>query len=250
MPTPFSLAVATPSRRGLFSTSYVQSLWDLQSACLLRGIPVQLLTLQNQSMVDRARNTLTGHFLGKTDFSHLLFLDDDMGFDVTDVMRMFEWHSYDVVAAMYPRKQIDWERVKQVVLAHPEIEPSMLPQIAGQYGGMQTFLHDGDTPAAALESPMPIRETGTGIMLISRACLQRLVAAGIPYALPTGPLDFTVYEFFRQKIIDGRLLGEDFYFCNLVREHGGTVYGCAWPRVVHSGPYDFIGDMRSILAVS
>ncbi|WP_241024206.1 hypothetical protein [Paraburkholderia sp. Ac-20340] len=245
----FSVAVATPSHRGLFSTAYVRSVWGLQSACIARGVPVELLTLPNQSLVDRARNLLASFFLHKTSLSHMLFVDDDMGFDVPDIMRMLDWHAYDVVAAMYPRKEIDWAQVKRAVLAHPDIDPSTLPQVAGQYGGMQTFLHEADTPAAALQAPMPVAETGTGIMLIARDCLQRLVDAGVPRAMPDGAADFPIYEFFSQRVIDGRMLGEDFYFCNLVRKHGGEVYGCAWPGVVHSGQYDFIGNLAAVQAL-
>ncbi|WP_412026105.1 hypothetical protein [Burkholderia cepacia] len=246
----FSLAIGTPSHRGLFSTSYVRSLWGLQRSCLTQGIPVELLTLPNQSMVDRARNILASFFLQKTDFSHLLFVDDDMGFDVADLMRMFDWRAHDVVAALYPRKEIDWARVKQAVLNQPDIDPALLPQVAGQYGGMQTFLKESDTPADALDVPMPLRETGTGIMLISRTCLERLAGAGVPCGRSDGSADYPVYEFFRQKVMDGRLVGEDFYFCNLVREHGGVVYGCAWPLVVHTGSYDFIGNLKMTSALS
>ncbi|SAK40863.1 hypothetical protein AWB82_00250 [Caballeronia glebae] len=246
----FSLAVATPSHRGLFTTSYVSSLWGLQQSCIARDTRIELLTLPNQSMVDRARNTLSSFFLHKTDFSHMLFLDDDMGFNVADIMRMFDWLDYDVVAAMYPRKEFDWARIKQAVLANPEIDPTLLPLVAGHYHGMQTFLQEKDTLAAALDAPMPVREIGTGIMLIARACLQRLVNAEIPYAAAGEEGDFPVHEFFIQKVIDGRLVGEDFYFCNLVRKHGGTVYGCAWPDVVHTGSYDFIGNVASIASVS
>ncbi|MDR2852754.1 MAG: hypothetical protein LBV61_06865 [Burkholderiaceae bacterium] len=249
MDNTFSLAIGTPSHRGLFSTSYVRAIWGLQKACLTRGTRIELLTLPNLSMVDRARNVLTSFFLLKTDFSHLLFLDDDTGFNADDVMRMFDWPQYDVVAAMYPRKEIDWDRVKQTVLAHPEIDPKLLPRIAGHYGGMQTFLKEGDTPTQALEAPMPVRETGTGVMLISRACLQRLVDAGIPWGKSDQNVDFPIYEFFIQKVVDGRLLGEDFYFCDLVRKHGGTVYGCAWPMVIHTGSCDFIGDIPAIASL-
>lgn len=250
MSSTFSLAVATPSHRGLFTTSYVRSLWGLQRSCLARGISVELLTLPNQSLVDRARNTLASFFLRKTDCTHMLFVDDDMGFNVADIMRMLDWHNYDVVAAMYPRKEIDWGRIKDAVLAHPEIDPALLPQIAGQYGGMQTFLNEGDTPSAALAAPMPIREAGTGIMLIARACLDRLVQEDIPCAAPNGVTDFPVYEFFSQKVIDGRLVGEDFYFCNLVRKYGCAVYGCAWPNVVHTGQYDFVGNLQSLQSIA
>ncbi|WP_277187301.1 hypothetical protein [Caballeronia sp. BR00000012568055] len=245
-----SIAVATPTHRGLFSASYVRGVWGLQSACIQRGIPVELLILSNLTMVDRARNLLTSFFLHRTQFSHMLFLDDDMGFVVEDLMRMFEWPQYDVIAAMYGSKNIDWARVKEAVLRHPEVDPSQLAQVAGRTEGMYTFLRDSDRAADALHAPMPVSEIGTGVMLISRACLERLVAAGIPSAAPNAESDFPVHEFFRQKVIDGRLVGEDFYFCNLVREYGGTVYGCAWPRIVHSGPYDFVSNIQAIESLS
>jgi hypothetical protein len=250
MSSNFSLAIATPTHRGLFSASYVRSVWGLQRACIERGISVELLLLPNLTMIDRARSVLASFFLHRTQFSHMLFLDDDMGFDIDDVMRMFDWPQHDVVAAMYGSKNIDWARIRQAVLKHPDVHPSQLEQIAGRTDGMYTFLHETDSPAEALQAPMPVREIGTGIMLISRACLQRLANAGIPVAAPDASSDFPVHEFFRQKVIDGRLVGEDFYFCNLVREHGGTVYGCAWPRIVHSGPYDFYSNVQGILALS
>jgi len=247
MSASFSVAVATPTHRGMFSTAYVRSLWGLQQACIERGTRIELLTLPNQSMVDRARNILASFFLHKTDFSHLLFIDDDMGFDVADVMKMFSWPQYDVVAAAYPCKEIDWARVKLAVLANPGIDPRQLPQIVGKYDGMHTFLHEGDSLVGALDEPMRINEAGTGMMLISRQCLSRLANDGIPHANPDAANDFPLHEFFRQKVKDGRLLGEDFYFCNLVREHGGEVYACAWPTIVHSGQYEFTGNTRAVL---
>ncbi|KMQ81279.1 hypothetical protein BPMI_02057c [Candidatus Burkholderia pumila] len=248
MSNTFSLAIATPTHRGLFSasSSYVRSVWGLQSACIGRGIPVELLLLPNLTMVDRARNLLASFFLHKTNFTHMLFLDDDMGFAVDDVMRMFEWHRLDVVAAMYGSKNIDWARIRDAVLTYPDADPSWLAQVAGRIDGMHTFLRDTDSATEALHTRIPVREIGTGIMLISRAYLERLIAAGIPSAAPDASSDHPVHEFFRQKVIDGRLVGEDFYFCNLVREHGGTVYGCAWPRTVHSGPYDFVSDVQAM----
>jgi hypothetical protein len=245
--TAFSVAIATPTHRGLFSAAYVRSLWGLQQACIQRGIRVELLMLPNQSMVDRARNILAGFFLHKTDYSHLLFIDDDMGFEVADALKMFNWPQHDVVAAAYPCKEIDWARVKHAVLHNPDIDPQQLPQIAGKYDGMHTFLHEGDSLAAALDEPMQVGEAGTGMMLISRACLLRLADDGIPCARANAANDFPLHEFFRQKVKDGRLLGEDFYFCDLVREHGGAVYLCAWSTIVHSGQYEFVGNTRAVL---
>lgn len=251
MAAAFSLAIATPTHRGLFTNAYVRSLWGLQRYCLSHSIDVELLTLANNSMIDRARNILTSHFLHRTQFSHLLFIDDDMGFYIDDLVRMFQWHHYDVVAAMCPHKGLDWQRVKDLIAARPDIDPAVLPHLAGKYTGMYNFLHSEKVDHTSLANPIPMKEIGTGIMLISRNCLERVINSGIPSAeITDNQGSLPIHEFFRQKVLDGRLIGEDFYFCHLVRQCGGEVYGCAWPTVIHSGQYEYSGNVQSITEVT
>ena len=100
----FSLFVATPSHRGLFCEKYIHSLLDLQRYCLTNAIEIQTVTARI-GIIDRARNVLASIFLLNTSATHMLFIDDDMGFSDKELVKMFEWRDKDVVAAMYPKKK-------------------------------------------------------------------------------------------------------------------------------------------------
>ena len=200
------------------------------------------------SVISYARNLLASHFLTRTEHTHLLFVDDDMGFNADEIARMFDWGSAEVVAAMCPKRKLDWRRIKAAVLAHPDVSPEALPNLAGDYQGM--FVLPGTSATFAIgPNPVPVESIGTGIMMISRGCLETLVArANLGTVRDPAHADHPVYEFFGNPVLAGGFAGEDLFFCNLVRRHGGTVLGCPWPVVTHSGPYDFIGDLQGIAA--
>jgi hypothetical protein len=242
VPGEFSIAIATPTVRASLTAPYVRSLFDLQTICQARGIPVQLLLLANVSSIDFARNVLSSQFLYQTKCSHMFFIDDDMGFNPEELALMFEWRDTDVVAAMCPKRSIDWARIKQAVLAHPEIEPAKLGALGGDYKGM--FILPDNAPTMTVgPKPMEVDAIGTGIMMISRACLMKLLAAGrIPTTTSHLTLGHPMHNFFRTT----EEHGEDHYFCHQVRRHGGKVLGCPWLTVTHTGQYDFVGDIKGI----
>src|SRR5262245_3413106 len=98
--------IATPSHRGTFCENYLHSVVGLQKYCLMNGIGFQMMTGQF-GVVDRARNVQAAMFLQKTSATHMLFIDDDMGFNVDELAKMFEWRHKDVVAVMYPKRKFD-----------------------------------------------------------------------------------------------------------------------------------------------
>ncbi|CAH2788371.1 MAG: hypothetical protein CBHOC_2229 [uncultured Caballeronia sp.] len=77
MTSPFSLAVATPTRSGSFCMDYVGSMLELQHQYLARGIDFRFLPLANVTLIDLVRNTLANRFLWETSCTHLLFVDDE-----------------------------------------------------------------------------------------------------------------------------------------------------------------------------
>ena len=63
----------------------------------------------NESLITRARNYCVDEFM-RSDSTHMLFLDADIGFNANDVIAMLAMQSdespYDVLAAPYPKKSI------------------------------------------------------------------------------------------------------------------------------------------------
>jgi hypothetical protein len=51
-----------------------------------------------------------------------------------------------------------------------------------------------------------------------------------------------VYDFFKVQNVDHELLSEDYNFCHMYREHGGTVWVAPWCVLGHFGAYLFSGQ--------
>ena len=243
---PFSLQVATPSHRGNYCAHYVLAVVALQNLCLKSNVEFELKTTEGISNIDRARNMLASLFLQQSNASHMLFIDDDMGFTPDELFGMFEWRNHaDVVAAMYPAKRIDWERIKRIIIANPDIETAHLPNLASSYTGMWKQAEQGPIPAGT--APVPVDAIGTGLMMISRQCLLRLTRqANIPVIAKDEVTGLPIYEFFRSRIRDGMAQGEDYYFCELVRRNGGTVLGYPGVTTTHTGKHSYVGDLSGL----
>jgi hypothetical protein len=92
---------------------------------------------------------------------------------------------------------------------------------------------------------VPVAAIATGLMLISRRCLLRLIEqAGLPVVAKHPVTGGDMHEFFKSQIVNGRHVGEDDYFCDLVRRHGGEVWGCPWIAATHTGQYTYTGDLK------
>ena len=87
---------------------------QLVALCASKQIELQFATIGNESLITRARNTLVQLFMDG-DYTHLLFIDADLAFNPESVLRMVDFNK-DVVTGVYPRKTIDWTKVKNKVI--------------------------------------------------------------------------------------------------------------------------------------
>jgi len=165
---------------------------------------VVIRTLNGDSLVSRARNTLTAEFL-KTDCTHLLFLDSDLIFSGDQIKRLIS-HNKDVVAGFYPKKQdgpVNW-------VCNAKFEPNQANR-----RGLQE-----------------VRYMGTGFLLIKRNVFERMIEKHgdeICYHPDSRPKE-TEWDFWSvgpYQDSEGfrRYLSEDWYFCQRWLDMGGKVYG-------------------------
>ncbi|WP_448950912.1 hypothetical protein [Labrys neptuniae] len=243
---PSHVLIATPSLRAP-TVGYAESLFSLQKLLGKAGTEVDLKIAAGISVIAHARNYLASLALARPEISHLLFIDDDLSFEAGEVLEMLRWSESDVVAAIYSRREFDWERIKKIVLANPAIDSADLPGLGGVYRGM--FWLDGDQRRLVPGmQPMLMERIGTGLMLISRACLLKLVEAGLAPQIPfnaTADANLPIHDFFGAVgATEG--LGEDVHFCHQVRKAGGRILGCSWLRVEHVGQFAYVGDLRAI----
>lgn len=179
------LFIATPMYGGQCAGYYAKSLADLAAVCKEIGLPLAMYFMFNESLITRARNYCVDEFLRarlhvkdeagnikEEPFTHLLFLDSDIGFNPQDVLVMLALSAsedkYDVMGAPYPKKCISWEKIKQAVdKGYADKNPNQLENCVGDF-----VFNPVNSGPIKVSEPVEILETGTGFMMIKRKCFE------------------------------------------------------------------------------
>jgi len=110
--------IGTPCYGGQLTEAYLHGIMDLTRVAAQNNFQVNLNTIGNESLITRARNTLVSQFLDmdKEDdsFTHLMFIDADIGFRGEAVRRVLE-SGYDIACGIYPRKAIEWDKIPDLI---------------------------------------------------------------------------------------------------------------------------------------
>ncbi len=234
--------IATPCFGGLVTKDYMQSIFSLMQTGARAGIQLTLALLGNDALITRSRNTLVSSFLNDTSATHMLFVDADISFEPDQVMRLLEADK-DVVAAMYPIKDYDWDTAAHVNTKDGELLSAAALHYVGTPSVGQSAERDGDFVSAVY--------AGTGMLLIKRVVIEMMIAAypelryGTIHAYPsTKRTPNTQYALFECMIEEetGIYLSEDFAFCHRWRALGGKIWLDTASKLSHTGPHRFVGN--------
>ena len=253
-----SLFLAAPMYGGQCHGMFAKAIADLSAICAKHGITLKHYYLFNESLITRARNYCVDEFL-RSDCSHMMFIDSDIGFDPRDVLLMLDMMDddtdYDVLTGPYPKKNISWEKIKQAVdRGFADDNPYALEQFVGDY----VFNPTGGKTQIPLNEPAEVAEAGTGFMMIRRATFEKYAEAYPdlqykPDHVRTKAFDGSrmIHAYF-DCIIDPnskRYLSEDYMFCYNVRKAGMKVWMCPWMQLKHTGSYTFGGSLAALAAI-
>jgi hypothetical protein len=107
-----------------------------------------------------------------------------------------------------------------------------------------------DSDALLTSSIVEIEHGGTGFMLIKRGVFEQLSPLVKEYRVSTlknakGDMLPLTKEYFSLDIVGEHkyLLSEDYFFCNLWRNNGGKVYADLSIELVHTGTYEYRGNL-------
>jgi hypothetical protein len=237
------IAIGTPMYGGACTSVFTQSVMRLDRALNRDGGKLTLLDLGNESLIQRARNTIAWRYLNTTDASHLLFCDGDIAFHTEDLARMVA-ADLPIIGAPCPMKAINWRRVATAV------KEGKKPEDLHLYTGMFNLVHlEGPERKVSAADPFEVKMIGTGFMLIQRRVFEQLHAHVDEYAnrLPgtVMPLGARVKAFFPVEIVNDDLLSEDYGLCDMWRTKcGGSVWAAPWCRIGHLGSYLFCGSYK------
>ena len=103
----FFPVVVTPSHDGKFFQNYVASMLNFTVQAERAGMRMQVLMHQGESLVTRARNNCVAQFLANPQWTHLFWIDADIGFSAQAAFRLL-LSGYDIAAGVYPLKRENW----------------------------------------------------------------------------------------------------------------------------------------------
>lgn len=237
--------IATPMYGGMCAGFYTQSIIQLLTTCQANGVDAEFSFMFNESLITRARNSLTNTFL-KTDCSHLMFIDSDIKFRAEDVIHMIRADK-EILCGIYPKKEINWYSVKAAM--DRGVPFDQLKSHTGSFVvNLVNYVGEVTVP---VNEPVEIFNGGTGFMLIKREVFEKLGESVPGYSNDVVDLggqmkqSEPIKEFFTTSIEPGtnRLLSEDYHFCRIWREIGGKVYAAPWCQLAHIGTYTFEGQL-------
>ena len=245
--------IGTPCYGGMITADYLKSCMQLVALAATKKIELQFGTIGNESLITRDRNTLVQLFMDG-DYTHLLFIDADLAFNPTAVIRMLEYDK-DVVTGIYPRKTIDWIKVKKRLKENPDMPEDELLATSLQYN-----LNVEDPNKILLEKGfIEVMDGPTGFMLIKRDVFVRMAEVYpnlkfVPdqHINQSHDTEFDYhktsnwnYTFFDTMIEPQtkRYLSEDYAFCRLWQNMGGKIYADILSGMTHYVNYAFRGNV-------
>ena len=206
------LAVGLPIYGGV-SPLFFDSIFQLQSKAL--PFEWQLLRLNGDSLVSRARNNIVQKFL-ETNCTHLLFIDSDIGFTGDQVIRIVQ-RGKEIIGGLYPKKAAGNPEWVMNILDGEQVDPDGL---------------------------LKVRYIGTGFMCIERSVFEHMRHAYKSFQYRPDPAlinntlhqdYFPVGVFKSDEFPQGRYLSEDWYFCELARQLNYEIYADTTINLKHEG---------------
>jgi hypothetical protein len=239
------LLIGTPCYNGAVTMQYMSSMLRLQQMLAQERSEFSLAMTGSESLITRARNFIVSQFLGRPQFTHLLFIDADIGFDPAVVSRYIKADK-DIVAGIYPIKGLDLDAIRG-------LNPGQSVATTLHYA---VKLQDGEVPNS--DGFAKAEYAATGFMLIRRNVLEKMAAkhpelkyqhsfTGDKAATPDDVSH--LYALFDTSLDrdQGLYLPEDYTFCKRWRVMGGEIWVDVRSKFTHVGSYSFHGDFPAYL---
>jgi hypothetical protein len=246
-PTPPKLFLATPAYGCQVTTFYVDALARTISSLTKSGIYWTLHLMGNESLITRARNRLVAAFL-KTDCTHLIFLDADVGWEVQALADMVI-SPHEIVCGCYPMKGFNWPAIAEAAKAGARPEDLLERGACFALNWRAEDLASGEVKSN--DGFVQVKDGATGFMVIKRSAILKMIEA---YGSETsylanhkGAEGETHFALFDCIIDDERhYLSEDYAFCRRWQKIGGEIYIYLGAKLTHTGTHTWQGDVSKV----
>jgi hypothetical protein len=237
--TPTKVCIATPAYRSNYAGAYVESLFALTGEAPKHRVALCFSSIDYADVVT-ARNYLISRFyFNRTDCTHLLFLDSDMGFEAKLIFDMLALKQ-DVVGAIYPSRSVNLRKLH--AKGNQPFEQA--------YAQACNFI--GSPVGTPSKEPfVEVSGLGAGVLLISRAAVTKMIQS-CPEIVDTQR--YKHYPFaeklagfimpFNKIDLGDKELSEDLSFCHRWRKAcGGKIFGSTTSLIKHVGENTVISKL-------
>jgi len=212
-----NILIGTPAYNSMVHTDYLHSLLEFREA----NIPFSIMTIGNESLITRGRNSIISYFAHTMNFTHLLFLDADIGLSAEGLIKLIS-HEKDVIGAPVALKGKD-------------------AQGNSVYNVGEPLKQEGDL--------ITTNRLGTAVFMLSRNAVNSLTEEAknsedvyYPNPLSRGtnlPDSMKMYDIFRTGVYEKEYLSEDFYVCVTLMNLGYEIFIDQTVQTKHNGMYLF-----------
>lgn len=212
---------------GLVDSRFTQSLLTLSHE---RRARIDGFINVEGGLISRQRNELVKSFLDSTTAQWLLILDSDEQISLAAFDKLVESvHDVDrpVVAGLY------------FGTTPAQVFPRPVPHLYRRAADGVSMIPLHDYPADTL---IEVDAAGTGCLLIHRTVLETIRSHADPHEGPD-------WCWFRDLPLNGLWLGEDFYFCRLVKARGFPIHAHTGAVLAHRRRY-WLDDTQHRLAAA
>jgi len=243
------LLIAVPCYGGIGYADFFMSLFTLCNELKKLNIPHEIKLIQNESLITRARNGFVAMFMDNFNYSKLLFLDCDLIFQPQTIIRMLK-ENKPIVGAIYPKKNINWDKVKHY---SNKVDTTELQMRATDLN--YNFKYYNKTQVKVVNGFAEVNDLATGCMLICKSALSIIINKNKYTKYENHCAGYgnsnCFYDLFGTgvKEVDGKriYLSEDYWFCHLARECGIELWADLNATLVHIGRCNYFGNLGMIL---
>jgi len=244
--------VATPVHSEC-SIHYTQSLLLFQQNCIMNGIMVSFSLLKS-SLVTQGRNLCVNAFMEesqKANYTHMLFIDSDIEFNFSTIMKLIQADK-DVIAAPYPLKTLDWDKIK----ARMDSNKNMDAETLSKQGYTWPIKLEGKESISVVGGVAEVTHAPTGCMLIKKSVFDTMIDKfpNLKISQPTIVNGKCIEKEFMYNFFDcyhdpenKKYYGEDFGFCKRWSEIGGKCHILVDDYISHIGEYKYTGRLMDDL---
>lgn len=236
--------IATPTYDGSVRIEYMRAVMGLTAHIAATGGAWALLT-EKATMLHLMRSVMATKAL-VDGFTHLLFVDADVGFTAATVQKMLDADSA-VIGAITPFRTLP---LHETISAQGETLRHLVSRTVPY-----TVRFAAGTEQVRIDDRglVEVDAVGTGLFLIRTDALQAMVNGGVVREMknqfPFNQwLEHPIFwDFFDHRVEGGEYFSEDYSFCLRWRELGGKVHGLVDDELMHIGPIPIVGRYRDRL---